>query len=144
MNLPFKLRQMLRLHSPGGQGICFYLSIRKESSSLLNLKKQSMPVYVVNAYDIHDPETFKEYPRRVSRLLLKYDARVLAMETNPRALEGTPKTMNAIVEFPSEEAVDSFYNDPEYQSFIHLRHNSNPMLLCLYLNNLKANNNLLQ
>jgi uncharacterized protein (DUF1330 family) len=83
-----------------------------------------MPVYVVNAYDIHDPETFKEYPPRVGRLLLKYGAKVLAMETNPRALEGTPKTMNAIVEFPSEAAVDNFYNDPEYQSFIHLRHNS--------------------
>jgi uncharacterized protein (DUF1330 family) len=83
-----------------------------------------MPVYVVNAYDIHDPETFKEYPPRVARLLVKYGAKVLAMETNPRALEGTPKNMNAIVEFPSEEAVDNFYNDPEYQSFIHLRHNS--------------------
>lgn len=92
-----------------------------------------MPVYVVNAYDIHDPETFKEYPPRVSRLLLKYDARVLAMETNPRALEGTPKTMNAIVEFPSEEAVDSFYNDPEYQSFIHLRHNSTSNVTMLVL-----------
>jgi uncharacterized protein (DUF1330 family) len=92
-----------------------------------------MPVYVVNAYDIHDPETFKEYPPRVSRLLLKYDAKVLAMETNPRALEGTPKTMNAIVEFPSEEAVDSFYNDPEYQSFIHLRHNSTSNVTMLVL-----------
>ena len=83
-----------------------------------------MPVYVVNAYDIHDPETFKEYPPRVSQLLLKYGAKVLAMETNPRALEGIPKTMNAIVEFPSEDAVNNFYNDPEYQSFIHLRHDS--------------------
>jgi uncharacterized protein (DUF1330 family) len=92
-----------------------------------------MPVYVVNAYDIHDPETFKEYPPRVSRLLLKYGAKVLAMETNPRALEGTPKTMNAVVEFPSEEAVDGFYNDPEYQSFIHLRHNSTSNVTMLVL-----------
>ena len=83
-----------------------------------------MPVYVVNAYDIHDFETFKSYPPRVGALLPKYGAKVLAMETNPRALEGHPKTMNAIIEFPSEEAVDGFYNDPEYQSFIHLRHRS--------------------
>ncbi len=93
-----------------------------------------MPVYVVNAYDIHDPETFKEYPPRVSRLLPKYGAKVLAMETNPRALEGIPKTMNAIVEFPSVEAVDNFYNDPEYQSFIHLRHNSTSNCTMLVLN----------
>jgi len=83
-----------------------------------------MPVYVVNAYDIHDFDTFKDYPPQVGRLLTKYGAKVLAMETNPRALEGLPRTMNAIIEFPSEEAVNSFYNDPEYQSFIHLRHDS--------------------
>jgi uncharacterized protein (DUF1330 family) len=83
-----------------------------------------MPVYVVNAYDIHDFATFKEYPPRVAPLLLKYGAKVLAMDTNPVALEGKPKTMNAIVEFSSEEDVHTFYNDPEYQSFIHLRLNS--------------------
>jgi len=83
-----------------------------------------MPVYVVNAYDIHDFETFKEYPPRVAPLLLKYGAKVLAMDTNAVALEGKPKTMNAIVEFSSEEDAREFYNDPEYQSFISLRHNS--------------------
>jgi uncharacterized protein (DUF1330 family) len=31
-----------------------------------------MSVYVVNAYDIHDPETFKEYPPRVAPLLQKH------------------------------------------------------------------------
>ena len=83
-----------------------------------------MPVYVVNAYDIHDFETFKQYPPRVAPLLVKHGAKVLAMDTEPKVLEGIPRTMNAIVEFPSEEAVDNFYNDPEYQSFIHLRHDS--------------------
>ena len=83
-----------------------------------------MSVYIVNAYDIHDFEMFKNYPLQVAPLLVKHGARVLAMETNPKALEGIPKTMNAIVEFPSEDAVNNFYNDPEYQAFIHLRLNS--------------------
>ena len=83
-----------------------------------------MLVYVVNAYDIHDFEMFKNYPPQVALLLVKHGARVLAMETNPKALEGIPKTMNAIIEFPSEDAVNNFYNDPEYQAFIHLRLNS--------------------
>lgn len=80
-----------------------------------------MAVYVVNAYDIDDFETFKNYPPHVRVLLQKYGARVLAMETNPRALEGVPRTMNAIIEFPSEEAVTAFYNDPAYQKIIHYR-----------------------
>lgn len=92
-----------------------------------------MPVYVVNAYDIHDFEMFKNYPPQVRPLLVKHGARVLAMETNPKALEGKPRTMNAIIEFPSEEAVDNFYNDPEYQAFIGLRKNatSNTTLIVL-------------
>ena len=83
-----------------------------------------MAVYVVNAYDIHDAETFKAYPPRVAPLLVKHGAKLLAMDTQAKALEGQPKTMNAIVEFPSEEAAFRFYNDPEYQSFIHLRQDS--------------------
>jgi len=80
-----------------------------------------MAVYVVNAYDINDFETFENYPPHVRILLKKYGAKVLAMETNPRALEGVPRTMNAIIEFPSEEAVTDFYQDPEYQKIIHYR-----------------------
>lgn len=83
-----------------------------------------MRVYVVNTYDIIDAETFKLYPPRVAPLLLKYGARVLAMDTAPKVLEGTPKTMNAIIEFPSEGAVTAFYADLVYQSFIHLRQQS--------------------
>ena len=85
---------------------------------------QTKPVYVVNAYDVNDHETFKEYPLHVRPLLAKYGAKVLAMETDPRALEGKPKTMNAIIEFPSEQAVDKFYNDPAYQSIIGIRQRS--------------------
>ena len=83
-----------------------------------------MSVYVVNAYDIQDFETFKAYPPKVAELLPKFGGKVLAMDTTPTALEGTPRTMNAIVEFPSEESAKSFYNDPGYQSIIHLRHKS--------------------
>ncbi len=83
-----------------------------------------MSVYIVNAYDIHNFEMFKNYPPQVKTLLEKYGAKVLAMEVNPKTLEGVAKTMNAIVEFPSEEAVNKFYNDPDYQAIIDLRHKS--------------------
>jgi uncharacterized protein (DUF1330 family) len=83
-----------------------------------------MAVYVVNSYNIHDFEMFKNYPLHVRPLFVKYGAKVIAMETNAKALEGVPKTMNAVIEFPSEETVHQFYNDPAYQSIIHFRHNS--------------------
>jgi uncharacterized protein (DUF1330 family) len=93
-----------------------------------------MSVYVVNAYDIHDFETFKDYPPQVAPLLEKHGAILLAMQTDPKALEGTPKKMNAIVEFPSEEAVHKFYNDQEYKAIIHLRHNSTSNCTMIILN----------
>jgi uncharacterized protein (DUF1330 family) len=68
-----------------------------------------MPVFVINAYDIHDFNTFNDYPPQISPLLAKYGAKVLAMETNPKALEGRPRTMNAIIEFPSEESGNGLY-----------------------------------
>lgn len=97
-----------------------------------------MSVYVVNAYDIHDAETFKNYPPQVASLLVKHKGKVLAMELNPKALEGKARTMNAIVEFPSEKEVFDFYNDPEYQSFIHLRHDSTSNCTMIILNQFVA------
>ena len=73
-----------------------------------------MSVYLINSYDIIDQAGFQNYPPRVLPILEKYGAKVLASDTTATALEGTPKTMNAIIEFPSEDAVWSCYNDPEY------------------------------
>jgi uncharacterized protein (DUF1330 family) len=97
-----------------------------------------MPVYIVNAYNVDDFETFKNYPPYVRDLLKKYGAKVLAMETNPKTLEGKAKTMNAIIEFPSEEAVDSFYNDPEYQKIISIRHASTSSTTMIMLKQFSA------
>lgn len=57
-------------------------------------------IYLVISYDIHDMETFKNYPPAFVKLFRKYSAEVLAMETSPKALEDKPKAINAIVSFP--------------------------------------------
>jgi uncharacterized protein (DUF1330 family) len=75
----------------------------------------NMPVYLINSYDITDVEGFKNYPPKVYPLLLKYGAEVLASDITGTALEGDPKTMNAIIRFPSEESVWNCYRDPEYE-----------------------------
>jgi uncharacterized protein (DUF1330 family) len=95
-----------------------------------------MAVYIIITYDIHDTETFKPYPALVRPLLKKHGVRVIAMETNPKALEGTAKMMNTIMEFSSAEAVDNFYNDPDYQAIIHLRLNSTSNGSIIMLNKL--------
>ncbi len=80
-----------------------------------------MPVYLINSYDIDDFEEFKNYPPKVKLILQKYGAEVLASDINGEALEGTAKTMNAIIKFPSKETAIQCYNDPEYQAIKHFR-----------------------
>ncbi len=80
-----------------------------------------MAVYLINSYNIEDLESFKAYPPKVAPLLSKYGARVLSSDVNGIAFEGKSKTMNAIIEFPSEEAARNCYNDPDYQEVKKIR-----------------------
>ena len=83
-----------------------------------------MAVYYINTYDIINVEEFQNYPPQVRPLLQRYGAEVIAMDTQPICLEGTARTMNAIIKFPSEEAALNCYNDPDYQPVKQIRLNS--------------------
>jgi uncharacterized protein (DUF1330 family) len=54
-------------------------------------------------------------------LFQKYGAVVLASDTSAIVVEGEGRMMNAIVQFPSEEAALGMYYDPEYISIKKLR-----------------------
>lgn len=79
------------------------------------------PIYYIGSYDIADTEGFAKYPPRVLALLPKYGGEVLASDTNAFSVEGSAKTMNAIIRFPSREAALGLYEDPEYQEAKRLR-----------------------
>jgi uncharacterized protein (DUF1330 family) len=85
-------------------------------------KSLTKPVYYIGAYDIDNPVHFKPYTAVVGALLPKYGGKVLATDTSAYALEGRPRTMNAIVRFPSREAAVGLYNDPDYQEAKRIRH----------------------
>ncbi|RPE05956.1 DUF1330 domain-containing protein [Chitinophaga lutea] len=80
-----------------------------------------MKVYYVNSYDITDPELFSTYPPAALPVMYRYGAVVLAADTEGRAVEGTPRTMNAVIQFPSEEAALACYDDPEYRAAKEIR-----------------------
>ena len=80
-----------------------------------------MPVFYIGSYDIVDPNEFQKYPPIVLGLLPKYGGVVLASDTAGLLVEGTARTMNAIIRFPSKEAVLGLYNDPAYQEAKRIR-----------------------
>ena len=54
-------------------------------------------------------------------LLPKYGGEILASDTQAYVVEGTGRTMNAIIRFPSKEAALGLYNDPDYQEAKRIR-----------------------
>jgi len=74
-----------------------------------------MAVFYIGSYDIIDPDEFKKYPPVVMALLPKYGGVVLASDTAASLVEGTARSLNAIIRFPSKEAALGLYNDPGYQ-----------------------------
>jgi uncharacterized protein (DUF1330 family) len=80
-----------------------------------------MAVYYIGTYDIVDPEQFKKYPPLVLALLPKYGGVVMASDTQAFVVEGTARTMNAIIRFPSKAAALGLYNDPDYQEAKRIR-----------------------
>ena len=83
-----------------------------------------MAVFYIGSYDIVDPKVFQQYPPLVMALLPKYGGEVLASDTSGVLVEGTARTMNAIIRFPSKEAALGLYNDPAYQEAKRIRQSS--------------------
>jgi uncharacterized protein (DUF1330 family) len=77
--------------------------------------------YYIGTYDIIDPTEFAKYPPLVLALLPRYGGEVLASDTAALLLEGSARTMNAIIRFPSKEAALALYDDPDYQEAKRIR-----------------------
>ena len=80
-----------------------------------------MAVFYIGSYDVIDPNEFQKYPPLVMALLPKYGGEVLASDLSATLVEGTARTMNAIIKFPSKEAALGLYNDPDYQEAKRIR-----------------------
>lgn len=80
-----------------------------------------MPAYLVAEVEWHNPEVQKEYNSKLKPTLEKYHARTLAVGA-PEVLEGdwNPRRV-VLIEFPSMEALQSWYRSTEYSPLISLR-----------------------
>ena len=81
----------------------------------------AVAVFYIGSYDIVDPNEFQKYPPIVLSLLPKYGGEVLASDTAGTVVEGTARTMNAIIRFPSKEAALGLYHDAAYQEAKRIR-----------------------
>jgi len=70
--------------------------------------------YLVANYTIHDQSTYHKYMETAGPLASKYGGKVIIYDVDTRTLEGSPKSVISIAEFPSVADAERFYNSPEY------------------------------
>lgn len=72
--------------------------------------------YWIVRLDITDQVQFKKYVEANAEALKKYGAKFLARAGKYTVPEGSTRTRNTIVEFPSYQAAVDCWNSPEYQA----------------------------
>ena len=80
-----------------------------------------MPAYVVANFEITNQEGYKAYVPGVLPTLEAHGAEVLVAEYESEPLEGKPGSVTVVIKFDSKEALNAWYNSPEYQKVIRLR-----------------------
>lgn len=74
----------------------------------------SAPVYALNLFDISNKDEYLAYSRRSAKEVERHGGRVIALGRFRAAATGDfePRTVLILVEWASQEAFDSYCNDP--------------------------------
>lgn len=78
-----------------------------------------MRYYAVADLDVRDPAWVQEYVRKVTPMVEKRGGRYLARTAQIEQVEGdrTVPQIAMIIEWPSKEAADAFYESEEYRPY---------------------------
>jgi len=81
-----------------------------------------MTAYFILTHTITDIERYRdEYIPLVLPFIAKHDGKIVVASPDAEPLQGNPEKGVVIIQFPSEEAVRGFVNDPDYQPAKELR-----------------------
>lgn len=82
-----------------------------------------MSAYFIALINIHDSAKYEEYLAGFDQVFEQYQGEVVVVEDEPRVLEGEwPAGRTVLIKFPTEDALRSWYDSPEYQNLAKLRH----------------------
>lgn len=79
-----------------------------------------MAGYLIANIEVTDPAKFEEYRQKVTPVVEKFGGRYLVRGGDIRRLEGHFNGL-VVLEFPTLEAAQRFYDSPEYQPILRLR-----------------------
>ena len=79
--------------------------------------------YFIAHLDVTDPDSYTPYRDKAPATVTQYGGTYLTRGGDSETMEGDalpPRTV--VLEFPSVEAAKAWYNSPEYQEIIGIRH----------------------
>lgn len=81
-----------------------------------------MPAYVINDMEVTDPQLFEQYKQLSPPTVARYGGRFLARGGRTQTLEGdwSPRRL-VILEFPSLQQAQAWFDSPEYAPARRLR-----------------------
>jgi uncharacterized protein (DUF1330 family) len=77
--------------------------------------------YWIGRVDVSDTEAYKKYVAANGPVFAKYGARFLIRGGQFEAVEGTARSRNVVIEFPSYQVALACYHSPEYAAAMALR-----------------------
>ena len=77
--------------------------------------------YWIARVDVTDPEAYKAYVAANARPIAQYGGRFIVRAGRYENPEGSSRTRNVVLEFPSYQAALDCYRCPEYQDAVKLR-----------------------
>ncbi len=81
-----------------------------------------MPAYIISDVTVKDRAAMEEYRTRAAPTIALYGGRYLVRGGDVKTLEGNlPIHRLVVLEFPSVEAAQHFYDSPEYQPLLKIR-----------------------
>jgi uncharacterized protein (DUF1330 family) len=81
-----------------------------------------MSAYFILTQTVTDPQKYgQEYVAKVMPFLAKYEAEVIVAELEAKPLQGDPAKGVVVLRFPSEQAIQNFVSDPDYQPIKKIR-----------------------
>lgn len=77
--------------------------------------------YIVAHITVTDPDAYKEYVIKDTPILEGLGGRFVIRGGQSEVVEGESHERHVVIEFPSYEAAQAAYNDPDYQEVAKIR-----------------------
>ena len=80
-----------------------------------------MNSYLIANYNVTNSEGYSRYLAAVMPTIVSHGGKVLVAGPKCTPVEGSPGAVTVVLEFPSRQALEGWYNSAAYQHIIHHR-----------------------